>query len=516
MAAAAPLPENKQTTICIRHGTLLTIRPVWKGPLARRAELRLVTKGEYMFRSEKSHRGHGVRGAALAAALAMIAVSCGSDSKSSSSTAAPTTSAAVTTTAAGATATTGAATATTGAATASTVTPGTGSAGGKVRGVTDKEVTIGGLSAITSAGGGYTGADVGAKARFARVNAEGGINGRMINYIGVKDDGEDSTKNLDLARQLVQKDDVFALAPVVGQGLLPASSDFLETNKVPFVGWGFMPGFCGTKFGFGFNGCITPPAGNIVNTSLAGTLVQALKLGAGDTVAVQGYDAEGGKLGADIVAAGFEKAGVKVVYKDTSMPTSDATDFTPFVQKIMESNGGKPPTAVAMVSLFNNTVGLTGSLTAAGFTGATMNYLTYVPGLLASSAQVAAAINGTYVNTQWLPQEFGGSAITQIQADLKTIGADTTVGFGTSIGYWSADVLVQMLQAVGPDLTPENFDKVINGGWTYKPVGTPFGIGPVSYPQDHDQPTPCAALVQVKGTEYKPVLPMTCYDILKK
>ena len=273
MAAAAPLPENKQTTICIRHGTLLTIRPVWKGPLARRAELRLVTKGEYMFRSEKSHRGHGVRGAALAAALAMIAVSCGSDSKSSSSTAAPTTSAAVTTTAAGATATTGAA----------TVTPGTGSAGGKVRGVTDKEITIGGLSAITSAGGGYTGADVGAKARFARVNAEGGINGRMINYIGVKDDGEDSTKNLDLARQLVQKDDVFALAPVVGQGLLPASSDFLETNKVPFVGWGFMPGFCGTKFGFGFNGCITPPAGNIVNTSLAGTLVQALKLGAGDT-----------------------------------------------------------------------------------------------------------------------------------------------------------------------------------------------------------------------------------------
>jgi hypothetical protein len=99
MAAAAPLPENKQTTICIRHGTLLTIRPVWKGPLARRTELRLVTKGEYMFRSEKSHRGHGVRGAALAAALAMIAVSCGSDSKSSSSTAAPTTSAAVTTTA---------------------------------------------------------------------------------------------------------------------------------------------------------------------------------------------------------------------------------------------------------------------------------------------------------------------------------------------------------------------------------------------------------------------------------
>ncbi|MEO6124235.1 MAG: ABC transporter substrate-binding protein [Ilumatobacteraceae bacterium] len=382
--------------------------------------------------------------------------------------------------------------------------------------MTDTQITIGGLSALTSPGGGYTGADAGAKARFDRANNEGGINGRMINYIGVKDDGEDSTKNLDLARELVQKDDVFALAPVVGQGLLPASSDFLEESKVPYVGWGFMPGFCGSKFGFGFNGCITPPDGSIVNTSLAGTLVQALKLGAGDTVAVQGYDAEGGKLGADILAAGFEKAGVKVVYKDTSMPTTDATDFTPFVQKIMEADGGKPPTAVAMVSLFNNTVGLTGSLKTAGYEGATMNFLTYVPGLLASAPQVAAAIDGTYVNTQWLPQEFGGPAIDQLKADLTASGADPTVGFGTAIGYWSADVLIQMLQAVGPDLTPENFDKVINGGWTYEPQGDPFGIGPVSYPQDHNQPTPCAALVQVDGTSYKPILPMTCYEIVKK
>ncbi len=470
-----------------------------------------------------SRRNKMLRSSAALATLALLAVSCGSDSDSSSGSAATSVSTAPAGTSAGSDATTvdatDASTAQTAESTDATAATGgtTGStSSGTVRGVTDTEITIGGLSALTSPGGGYTGADLGAKARFERVNAEGGINGRMINYVGVKDDGEDSTKNLDLARELVQQDDVFALAPVVGQGLLPASSDFLEENQVPFVGWGFMPGFCGTSFGFGFNGCITPPDGNIINTSLAGTLVQALGLGEGDTVAVQGYDAEGGKLGADILAAGFEKAGVTVVYKDTSMPTTDATDFTPFVQKIMESADGKPPTAVAMVSLFNNTVGLTGSLTAAGYEGATMNYLTYVPGLLESAPQVADAINGTYVNTQWLPQEFGGPAIEQIKTDLQAIGADTTIGFGTSIGYWSADVLVQMLQAVGPDLTPENFDKVINGGWTYEPVGDPFGIGPVSYPQDHDQPTPCAALVQVDGTEYKPVLPMTCYDILTK
>lgn len=474
-----------------------------------------------MIRSGTSRRGRAVRSAALVASLALVAVACGSDDKSSDSSTAATAATTAGSTADTTADTTGASTAeTTAGSTAESTaasTDATGSSsGGDVRGVTDTEITIGGLTALTSPGGGYTGADLGAQARFDRVNAEGGINGRMINYIGVKDDGEDSTKNLDLARELVQQDNVFALAPVVGQGLLPASSDFLEENQVPFVGWGFMPGFCGTSFGFGFNGCITPPGGGIINTSLAGTLVEALKLGEGDTVAVQGYDAEGGKLGADILAAGFEEAGVKVVYKDTTMPTTDATDFTPFVQKIMESADGKPPTAVAMVSLFNNTVGLTGSLTAAGYEGATMNYLTYVPGLLENAPQVADAIQGTYVNTQWLPQEFGGTAIKQIQADLEAIGADTTVGFGTALGYWSADVLVQMLEAVGPDLTPETFDAVINGGWTYEPQGDPFGIGPVSYPRDHDQPTPCAALVQVAGTEYTPVLPMTCYDIITK
>ena len=390
-----------------------------------------------------------------------------------------------------------------------------GGGGTTTRGVTDTEIKIGGLAALTSPQGGYTGVDVGAKARFERANREGGVNGRQINYIGVKDDGEDPTRNLSQGRELVQQDGVFAIAPVVTQGLLPQTTDIFEQEKVPFVGWGFMPGFCGSQYGFGFNGCITPPSGDLANTSTAATLVDALKLGDGDTVALQGYDAEGGRLGVDALKAAFTNAGLEVVYTDTSMPTTDATDFTPFVQKIMTSANGQPPTAVAMVTLFNNTVGLTGSLNAAGYKGATMNYLTYVPGLLENQQTVASAIDGTYVNTQWLPQEFGGPAIQQVQDDLKAIGEDPTIGFATSIGYWSADVLVQMLDAAGKDLTAESFAEAVNGGWTYEPLGDPMGIGPVQYPRDHDQPTPCAALVQVKGTNYEPVLPLSCYDVIK-
>ncbi|HEX7097375.1 MAG TPA: hypothetical protein VF183_15920, partial [Acidimicrobiales bacterium] len=71
------------------------------------------------------------------------------------------------------------------------------------------------------------------------------------------------------------------------------------------------------------------------------------------------------------------------------------------------------------------------------------------------------------------------------------------------------------LEAVGPNLTPETFDEVINGGFTYKPTGDPMGIGPMEYPRDHDQPAPCAALVRVNGTKYEPVLPLKCYEVFQ-
>lgn len=386
----------------------------------------------------------------------------------------------------------------------------TGSA--EVRGVTDTTIKIGGLGALTSPQGGYPGVDAGARARYERANREGGIAGREIEFVGFQDDGEVATKNLDLARQLVQQDEVFAVSPAIGQGWLPPTTDFLQQNEVPFVGWGYMPGFCGNSYGFGFNGCTSPSDPKVANTSLTGGLIEMEGLGDGSTVALQSYDNEAGRVPLLQLEASFEAAGVEIVYSDSKMPITDAADFTPFVQEIMSSADGEAPDAVVMITTFGNTIGLTGALKAAGYEGTTLNYITYSPGLLESQAQVADSLDGTFVNTQMLPQEFGGPAIEQMQADLKAIDEDETISIGTSVGYWSADLTVQMLEAVGKDLTPETFDEVINGGFTYEPLGDPFGIGPVEFPRDHEQATPCAAIVEVKGTEYVPAVPMTCYE----
>jgi ABC-type branched-subunit amino acid transport system substrate-binding protein len=388
------------------------------------------------------------------------------------------------------------------------------SGGGAVRGVTDDEITIGGIAPLTSPSGGYPGADIGAQARFARANEDGGIHGRTIDYLGTEDDNEDGTKNLDLSRQLVQEQDAFAIVPMLGAGFLPATSDYLNEEQVPSVGWGFMPGQCGaeTDYGFGFNGCIQPPGGAIVNTSLAAQILEEMGGAEGVAVAIVSDDTANSTDGLNSVKGAFLAEGADVVYAKPNVPTSEQVDYTPFVQDVMTSNDGGPPDLVVFNSLFANTVGITAGLRADGYEGETLNYIAYVPGLLEQSPDVAAALDGSYVSTQFLPTEFGGSAIEQLEADVAAIDPDATVTLATALTYWMADVFVQMLDEVGPDLTAERFGEVVNGGFTYEPEGDPSGIGPIAYPEGHGQAAPCSALVQISGTTYEPVTELTCYE----
>src|SRR5262245_5903567 len=88
------------------------------------------------------------------------------------------------------------------------------------RGVTDTEITIGGLAYLTSpSGASMTGSDAGAKARFDRANDEGGINGRKINYVGTLDDGNDPARNSAQAKVLVDQKKIFAAVPLMTSGI---------------------------------------------------------------------------------------------------------------------------------------------------------------------------------------------------------------------------------------------------------------------------------------------------------
>ena len=79
----------------------------------------------------------------------------------------------------------------------------------------------------------------GAKAYFDYVNAQGGVNGRRIEY-RYYDDGYDPVQTVQLTRKLVEQDKVFAIFNSVGTAHNAAIQPYLNQRRVPqlFVGDG--------------------------------------------------------------------------------------------------------------------------------------------------------------------------------------------------------------------------------------------------------------------------------------
>jgi hypothetical protein len=248
------------------------------------------------------------------------------------------------------------------AALASTSIAGAGSSA-QARGITDDEITVAGLGPENP----YNtfGASVGAKARFEAENAKGGVNGRTINYTGWTDDGNTQDSNLAATQKLIQQDQVFAIVPVLTPWFINGAT-FAAQQKTPAFGWGIAPGFCTSKFAFGFTGCLVPPPPVKVASNTWGGLINDLFESSGEgsakgkTAAVVSEDNDSGKSGQTVIGATAEAVGMKIVYGKASMPAPPAKvgDYSPYVNEILTSNAGGPPDVIFLVISQENTIGM--------------------------------------------------------------------------------------------------------------------------------------------------------------
>ena len=92
-----------------------------------------------------------------------------------------------------------------------------------------------------------------------------------------------------------------------------------------------------------------------------------------------------------------------------------------------------------------------------------------------------------------------------IAATLKAAGV-TDIGEPALYGYLSADYLVQLLEATGPDLTPQHFQQVASN-FTYK---IPNVVGPTYYPAGFQAGAPCGEMVYSNGTKWTVAVPYSC------
>jgi branched-chain amino acid transport system substrate-binding protein len=379
-------------------------------------------------------------------------------------------------------------------------------------------ILVGGIGSVQIAG--ETGMDQGFEARIARTNAAGGIDGHKIDYKALYDDSGQTANDTNLIRQLIQKDQVFAIAPVASISFDPGTMSLLAANHTPMLGYAFTPVSCGVAWFFPIIG--------------GGCYVAEAKIGGPYSAASwHSYLTASGKSAAQVrpallltnsTANGVEtpageqsvlQLGMTPVFARDSIPQVPPTNYTPYVQAVLATS----PNLIDVGIPYAQELSFIQAAKSLGYKGDFYAQSGLPPNLFQGSANAAATLDGSYQGSLWPTATDNSPASKQEVADLTKAGIYTSGGFsfGQSVGYWTADQFVSMLEATakaGP-LTQQNFEQTVNGGsYTYQ---GPAGYLSQKWPASHDGPTAsCIALGQVDAAakEVKPVVPFTCYPVL--
>jgi branched-chain amino acid transport system substrate-binding protein len=105
---------------------------------------------------------------------------------------------------------------------------------GNAPGITDKQITIGNTNPYSGPASSYGTIGKSISACFKQVNAEGGINGRTINFISY-DDAYNPPKTKEQIRKLVERDKVAFTFQTLGTPTNSAIHKYMNKKKVPHL-----------------------------------------------------------------------------------------------------------------------------------------------------------------------------------------------------------------------------------------------------------------------------------------
>src|SRR3979490_2166251 len=101
-------------------------------------------------------------------------------------------------------------------------------------GATDTEIKVGNIMPYSGPASAYATIGKTEDAYFKKINAEGGINGRKINFISY-DDGYNPAKTVEQARKLVESDEVLLVFNSLGTPGNTAIQKYMNAKKVPQI-----------------------------------------------------------------------------------------------------------------------------------------------------------------------------------------------------------------------------------------------------------------------------------------
>ena len=368
-------------------------------------------------------------------------------------------------------------------------------AGVRAQDAAPASIRVGGIADVEL----FRGAEVGARARFTAVNAEGGIDGVPIELVGVADDQRDPSVARNEVRRLVEQEQVEALVPVVTSRFTDDGT--LADARIPAFGWGIASGFCGNRWAFGITGCLAPLLPERVPT-IWGVLVAEVLQARGVTDPTVAFVTERGALPRTLreLRAVAKAADLRVVDARADLGTGDGAAEGATESAAAVAGGDAPPDAVFTVASFAAVGAFQDALRAQGYAGVMTNLVQYGPSL-------AGPANGAFVLTQFATPE---SALftPEMQRIVQEIGAVTTDAITPAMlaGWLSADEFVRARRAAGVDATPAAVARTAS---TMR-FRVPKTVGPTDFPEAFVRPTSCGQLVTSDGTSFSVGVPFRC------
>src|SRR3979409_1113279 len=101
-------------------------------------------------------------------------------------------------------------------------------------GATDTEIKIGNIMPYSGPASAYATIGKTEAAYFNKLNSEGGINGRKINFVSY-DDAYSPPKAVEQARKLVESDEVLLIFNSLGTASNTAIQKYMNSKKVPQI-----------------------------------------------------------------------------------------------------------------------------------------------------------------------------------------------------------------------------------------------------------------------------------------
>ena len=366
------------------------------------------------------------------------------------------------------------------------------------RGVDETTVRIG----VIKTSDVFADVEVGVEARLSRILAEDERSVREIKVVQVVDDGGDPLKTLE-AVQAMADQDIFAIV-LASVSADRAVTDYLAEQNIPFFGWGFLEGFCyPNQWGFSFNGCLNGHALGISGASVDdGPLrVSNIFYGRQPTLILVTTSDDAGNAMESIASKVWGDSLVAVVKIPTSQESGIAESI---LEEIDDVESDILWLSIGLGKTLQSKAQLIRS-----FPGMVVDDVTYLPGIL-REYETSKELEGGYVFSQFPPQEEYREATTLIATDLENINGPLIYSQAISLGYWSADFLVHLLNEIGEDLNTRTFFNVANiQGTIYSPdvLGGPCALMTALVHQD---PSGGIALLQVRGGVFRPVVDFDC------